>query len=307
MSARMAADCGELLSKTDWPSQTGHANWCSSRSARAVGEGSGRERTMSTTTPTTTTRPSANQGTSLRDFMSALGRGALFAGLGRRQPNVELRLRRRTEIAAHRDTVGGEHIRLGLSGRTEAQRGATVRIDANRPRDVFTLHVVAHRRGVVVDDDADHREVGIRLVLRVERLQRGRLLLARETPAVEEVDDVGLVLQLGGVDRFSVQSVEHERRRVAVLQYQPGHGRLRAVLDREHDAEQHAHDTHYRRDPAGAVLHQVVASTSGAGSESSPFKAITRSSTSRLRGGTRASAQPRAMIKPPIQRNITIV
>src|SRR5258708_7833251 len=207
MSARIAWDCDELLSKTAWPSQTGQASWCSSRVARASGESAGRERTTNTTTPASTTIASAHHDHSLCDFTSGL---ALLPGPRRLEPYVELGLGRRSEVPAHRDAVGRDDVGLGLTGRSEAQRRLAVRVDADRPGDALAPHVAAHRRRVVVDDDADHREIGLGLVLGVERLHRRRLLQTRDAPAVEEVDDVRLALQVRRRDRLAVQALQRE-------------------------------------------------------------------------------------------------
>src|SRR5262245_23459902 len=179
MFSLIARDCGELLSATDWPSHTGQASWCSSRAARADGELSGRDRTTSTTIPTTTTSPSASQG-SLFCVMSRLLRRALLAGTRGLEPDVEHLLRRGSQSAAHRDSVGGDHVGLRLPRRPESERCRTLGIDDNGPVDLLLSHVVAHRRRIVVDDDADHLEVGFVLVCVVERLERRRLLPARD-------------------------------------------------------------------------------------------------------------------------------
>src|SRR5215470_3268146 len=89
MFSRIARDCGELLSATDWPSQTGHASWCSRRAARAAGELSGRDRTTRTTIPMTTTRPSASQGSSFLIVISRSLGGALLAVARGLEPDVE--------------------------------------------------------------------------------------------------------------------------------------------------------------------------------------------------------------------------
>src|SRR5262249_50864780 len=128
MFSRIERDCGELLSATDWPSQTGHASWCSSRAARAAGELSGRVRTTRTTMPTTTIRPSASQGSSFRDVMSGLFRRALLTVPGRLHPDVEHLLGRAAERPADRDTVGCDHVRLRLTGRPVRECGRPLRI-----------------------------------------------------------------------------------------------------------------------------------------------------------------------------------
>jgi len=117
----------------------------------------------------------------------SIPRRALLAVARRVQPDVELGLARRTEVAAHRDAVGRDDVGLGLARRAEAQRCRALRIDTDRPGDALRFGVGTHRRGVIVDDDADHGEVGILLVLGVEGLERGLLLPARDAPTVEEV------------------------------------------------------------------------------------------------------------------------
>src|SRR4051812_3121825 len=113
MSARIASDCDELLSNTDCPSHTGQASWCSSRSARAAGESSGRDRTTSTTIAIATTTSNAPHGRSLRDLTSILAGLAHLAGARGFDPCVELGDGRRAEVAAHGETVGADDVRLG--------------------------------------------------------------------------------------------------------------------------------------------------------------------------------------------------
>src|SRR5262245_56819319 len=307
MFSLIARDCGELLSATDWPSQTGQASWRSSRAARAVGELSGRDRTTRTTIPTTTTRPSASQGSSFFCLMSGLLRRALLAGARGLEPDVEHLLRGRAEGAAHGDSVGGDHKGLGLAGRTEPERGRTSGIDDNGPVDLLLVHVIAHRRRIVVDDDADHLEVGLVLLFVVERLERRRLLPARDAPAVEEVHDVGLVLQVRRRHRLAVECLQREVGRGTVLLYQSWDRRLRTVIEGEHDGERHDDDRDAERDPANRVPHHELVPASAGSVSSVAASIVPRPSTSRLRAGTSANAQPSAMIRPPIQRNMTIV
>ena len=160
MSARIARDVGDWLSATDSPSHVGAAR---ARVARRVARAPRASRSVAsdttTTRTTTTTTPSSEPRRQhpRRDTLTPVCRALRAAPRGLRSTASP------AERCRSHDAVGRDHVRLGLTGRAEVERGlrhsgssATGQLDRRCSR-TYSRIVVR----VVVADDADHREVGI--------------------------------------------------------------------------------------------------------------------------------------------------
>src|SRR5262245_16887216 len=232
-------------------------------------------------------------------------RAASCASLARardRQPRFELFEARRTDATADRDSIGRDDVALGLAGRPEAREQSVV--EHHGPRDALVVDVRAHGALAVVADEAEHREVGFRLVTLVERAQRRLLLLTGEAPRVPDVDEIRLALECLAVDRSAVECLGAELRNAGLFLDEVGHARFAAMLRRQHDAERDEHDDDGERDPTNRLLH-VATSASSTGSPAA--SSVTSGMTDRRRAGVSARSTPRAMIAPPIQSHTTSV
>ena len=134
MSSRIARASGALLSATDSPVHTGHANSRSSRRARASSECDGWERATSTTS---THRDDHAEQQPRKDPPRSQ------RAPRRPQHRFEVVDRHRGELLARDAAVGTDHEGLRLPGGAVGERGLALRVECDRPADAFRVDVAA--------------------------------------------------------------------------------------------------------------------------------------------------------------------
>ena len=265
MSTRIARDSGALLSATDSPVHTGHASSFVEprrarrrRVARARARDEHDHRDHDDRREREPRHPPPPQAQTPPDRATC-------------EPRLELGVGDRADAAARGDARRRDHVRLGLAGRAEAEPGAAVRVERDRPRDARSRDVAADRR-------SDRRRARCRpsrsrarcVCARVERLR------ARAAPAGTGCTTSSRSSRRRSCPRArcaltglpsSVVRLNVGRR--LVLLHEARHRRLGAVLHREHDAERDEHDRDGSARSTGSRCRALTCATSASARGSS--------------------------------------